>query len=160
MNERSFQARLVKNDKGGTTFDVPFDVKEAFGKARAPVKVTLRGFTFPTTIIAMSGKSMIGVNSKYREAAGVEAGKKYRVEVVLDASTRTVTPPRDLVGALKKKRGAWARWQALSFTHQREHVEAIEEAKKPETRARRIHKAIEMVAVQPAKKAKRKPAKR
>jgi uncharacterized protein YdeI (YjbR/CyaY-like superfamily) len=55
-----------------------------------------------------------------------------------------VKPPADLVRALKAA-SAWERWQDLSFTHQREHVEAIEDAKKPETRVRRIERAVQMI---------------
>lgn len=63
----------------------------------------------------------------------------------LDTEERTVTPPPDFVKELKKAK-AWKAWEALSFTHQREHVEAIEQAKKPETRARRIVKSVAMIA--------------
>ncbi len=66
--------------------------------------------------------------------------------VEADTSDRTVTPPDDLVKALKRKKGAWAVWQKLNPSHQKEHVRAIEEAKKPETRARRVTKAVEMVS--------------
>ncbi|HXG57831.1 MAG TPA: YdeI/OmpD-associated family protein, partial [Thermoanaerobaculia bacterium] len=59
---------------------------------------------------------------------------------------REIKPPADLAKALKASPGAWDRWQKLSFSHQREYVEAIEEAKKPETRARRVARAVEMIA--------------
>ena len=62
----------------------------------------------------------------------------------LDSGPRVVKPPADLVKALKAA-SLWDRWQDLSYSHQREHVEAIEEAKKPETRARRIERAVQMV---------------
>ena len=71
--------------------------------------------------------------------------------VELDTGKREVTPPKDLVKALKAADAIDA-WRAMSFTHQREHVEAIEQAKKPETRTRRIERALEMVT---AKKRRR-----
>jgi hypothetical protein len=125
--------------------ELPFDPKEAFGKVRAPVKVTLNGYTFRTTIAAMGGPPCIGIRTSYREAAGLEGGEKVDVRVALDDEPRVVTPPADLVKALKAAPPAWDRWRELSFTHQREHAEAVEGAKKPETRARRIADAVAML---------------
>jgi hypothetical protein len=125
--------------------ELPFDPKDVFGKVRAPVKVTLNGYTFRTTIAAMGGPPCIGIRTSYREAAGLEGGEKVEVLVALDDEPRVVTPPADLVKALKAAPPAWDRWGELSFTHQREHAEAVEGAKKPETRARRIANAVAMV---------------
>lgn len=77
------------------------------------------------------------------------AGKTYRVKI-----ERTVEPPRELVKALKASPPAWDRWNELSYSHQREHVEAIAAAKKPETRERRIAAAVASVAKRPPKKKK------
>ena len=66
------------------------------------------------------------------------------VRLDLDTEPRVVKPPADLVKALKAA-SVWDRWQDLSYSHQREHVEAIDEAKKPETRTRRIERAVQMV---------------
>ena len=109
------------------------------------MKVTLNGYTFRTTIAAMGGPPCIGIRTSYREAAGLEGGEKVEVRVALDDEPRGVTPPADLVKALKAAPPAWDRWRELSFTHQREHAEAVEGAKKPETRARRIANAVAMV---------------
>ena len=78
-----------------------------------------------------------------------------RLTLELDAGKREVAPPADLVKALKAKPPAWERWRELSFSHQREHVEAVEEARRPETRARRIEAAVRMVAARPAKARKK-----
>lgn len=67
-----------------------------------------------------------------------------KVTLELDLEPRVVTPPKDLVSALRKA-GALEKFEKLAFTHQREHVEAIEGAKKPETRARRIEAAVKMI---------------
>ena len=111
------------------------DPKAAFGKVRAPVRVTLNGYTFRSTIAAMGGPCFIPFRRSHREAAGLEGGETLQVRVDLDTEKREVKPPPDLVKALKAAPAALERWRALSYTHQREHVEAIEEAKKPETRA-------------------------
>ena len=121
---------------------VPFDPAPVFGKTRAPVRVTLNGYTYRSTIAAMGGEYFVPLRKSNREAAGLEGTETLQVCLELDEDKREVTPPADLVKALKATPGAWKQWQALSYSHQREHVEAIEQAKKPETRARRITAAV------------------
>jgi hypothetical protein len=133
---------------------VPFDPKAAFGMVRAPVKVTLNGYTYRSTIASMGGTVCIPLRKSNREAAGLEGGETIDVKIELDSEKREIKPPDDLIKALKAAPPAWDRWQELSFTHQREYVEAIEEARKPETRARRIEGAVRTVAARPAKKRK------
>jgi hypothetical protein len=125
--------------------ELPFNPKDAFGKVRVPVNATIGRHTYRTTTCAMHGSFWIPLNKANREAAGVEGGQTVSVTLALDDKPRTVPPPQDLVAAMRKAKGAKAAWDALSFTHQREHVEAIESAKRPETRARRIARAIEML---------------
>jgi hypothetical protein len=121
---------------------LPFDPKPVFGKVRAPVKVTLNGFTFRSTIAAMGGPACIPFRKSNREAAGLEGGETIEVRLELDTEERVVTPPADLVKALKATPAAWEKWRDLSYSHQREHVESIESAKTKETRARRIERAV------------------
>jgi hypothetical protein len=132
-------------DGSMSAIPVPFDPKAVFGKVRAPVKVTINGYTYRSTIAAMGGPPFVPFRKSHREAAGLDGAGTVTVRLDLDTEKREVTPPTDLVKALKVVPGATERWRALSFTHQREHVEAIEGAKKPETRARRIAAAVEMV---------------
>ena len=131
---------------------VPFDPKAVFGKVRAPVLVTLNGYTYRSTIAAMGGTAGIPLRRSHREAAGLDGGETLDVKIALDTVKRVVTPPRDLVTALKAAPPAWERWQELSFTHQREYAEAITEARKPETRARRIAGAVRMIRSRVAKR--------
>jgi len=146
-----FAAAIVRHGPGAY-FELPFDPKEKFGKLRAPVQVTLNGFTFRTTVVAMGGPPCIGLRASNREAAKVDEGDRVVVRVELDAEPRVVTPPADLVKALKAAPPAWERWRALSFTHQREHAEAVESAKKPETRTRRIASAVTRLRAMKTKK--------
>lgn len=142
MKSKKYKTTIVRD--GSMCFiPVPFDPKPVFGKVRAPVKVTLNGYTYRSTIAAMGG-FCIPLRKSNREAAGLEGGETLEVRLDLDEEPREVTPPPDLAKALRAAK-AWDRWQELSFTHQREHVEAIEDAKKPETRARRIEKAVKMI---------------
>src|SRR5687767_6279014 len=143
MPSKTFKATIVRD--GSMCFiPVPFDPKEVFGKLRAPVKVTLNGYTYRSTIAAMGGPPFIPLRKSNREAASLEGGETLDVRLDLDTEARVVKPPADLVKALKAA-SVWDRWRELSYTHQREHVEAIDDAKKPETRTRRIERALQMV---------------
>jgi hypothetical protein len=128
---------------------VTFDPKAVFGKVRAPVKVTLNGYTYRSTIAAMGGPPRIPLRRSNREAAGLEGGETLEVRLELDTETREVKAPAALVSALKAAPPAWRRWRELSYSHQREYAEAIDGAKKPETRARRIAAAVRAIRARP-----------
>jgi hypothetical protein len=137
---------------------VPFDPKEVFGKTRAPVKVTINGYTYRSTIAAMGGPHCIPFRKSHQEAAGIEGSETVDVRLELDVEVRMVKPPADLVKALKAGGAGWARWGELSHSHQREYASAVEEAKKPETRQRRIVAAVRTISARPAKPASAKHA--
>ncbi len=126
-------------------FKVPFDLKEAFGRARPPVKVTIRGHTWRTTPGVYDGIGHIVVNRDVKSATRVDAGDRVRIEMVVDTEPRTVRVPTDLREALAEEAAAKAAFAKLSYTHRREYVEWIGEAKRPETRARRIAGTVERV---------------
>ena len=151
MASRTFKTTIVRD--GSMCFiPVPFDPAPVFGKVRAPVKVTLNGYTYRSTIASMGEGPCIPLRKSNREAAGLEGGETMEVRLDLDTDERTVEPPRDLVRALKAAPPAWDRWRELSYSHQREYAEAVEGAKKPETRARRIDGAVKAIAARPPKK--------
>jgi hypothetical protein len=146
MPSKKFQAILNEyKDTGGCFIELPFDPKEVFGKVRAPVKVTINGFTFRSTVFSMGGCFQVPFNKANRDGAGVAPGDKIKVQMELDSERRVVTVPDDLAAALKANKKASAAWDKLSYSHRREHVEAIAAAKRPETRVRRITKTIEML---------------
>ena len=95
---------------------VPFDPAPVFGKVRAPVKVTLNGYTYRSTIAAMGGPLCIPLRKSNREAAGLEGNETLKVRHELDADARVVTPPADFVKALKSAPPAWDRWRELSYS--------------------------------------------
>jgi hypothetical protein len=130
---------------------VTFDPALVFGKLRAPVTVTVSGHTFRSTIAAMGGPPFIPLRKSNREAAGLEGGEAVVVTLALDTEKRVVTAPADFVRALKAAPPAWDRWQELSYSHQREHVEAIQQAKKDETRARRLARSVGEIRRRPAR---------
>lgn len=142
---------LLQRDGSMCAIPVPFDPAEVFGKARAPVTVTLNGYTYRSTIFNMGGERFLPLRKSNREAAGLEGDETLSVTLTLDETPREVEVPKDLEKALKAAK-VWDAWTAQSFTHKREHAEAVESAKKPETRARRIEKAVELVTAKAAKK--------
>lgn len=128
---------------------VPFDVQEVFGtRARVPVKGTINGFPFRSSIFPMGGDGghYMAVNRETREGAGIKGGEAISVVMGRDDEPRTIDPPADFLRALRADRAARETWERLSYTHRKEHVRAVEEAKRPETRARRIEKSISMLA--------------
>ena len=144
MPSKTFRAKIVR--EGSMCFiPLTFDPKDVFGKVRAPVKVTLNGYSYRSTIAAMGGPPCIPLRKSNREAAGLEGGETIDVRLDLDTEKREVIPPADFRRMLKTTPGALEDWNRLSYTHQREHVQAIEGAKKPETRARRIEAAIRII---------------
>jgi hypothetical protein len=128
-------------------FGVPFDVEQTFGtRARVPVRGTVNGFPFRGSLFPMGGRHIMVVNRHLRAGARVKGGDTVSVVMERDTEPRVITPPPDLSRALKADKEARAMWDKLSFTHQREHVEHIEGAKRPETRQRRIEKSIQLLA--------------
>ena len=137
--------------------NVPVDVVQALGgRGRIPVKGTINGFAFRTTICVMSGQYFFCVNRQMREGGGgVGPGDRASFVLANDNEERTVTLPPDLAKALGKRAGARAAFDAMSYTHRKEFVLAVNDAKKPETRARRIEKTVKEVLAKRKKKVAR-----
>ncbi len=126
-------------EMNATALQVPADAVAALGRGkRPPVKVSLNGYTYRTTIAVMGGVFMLPLSAEHREAAGVKAGDKVDITLELDTEPRTVTVPKDLAAALSKRRGAKAKFDALSYSARKEYVRQVESAKAQETRERRI----------------------
>lgn len=144
---KRFRGVLETDDESAFTYLViPFDAKAVFGTGRPPVRVTLNGYAYRSTLAPYGSVHYLPVNQTVRAAARVKVGDTVTVVLEADESPRTIKPPVDLARALKANPAAGARWKQLSFTHQKEYVNAIEEAKRPETRTRRIGKSIEQLA--------------
>lgn len=129
-----------------TGIEVPDAIVEKLAAGKKPkVAITLNGYTYRSTVAVMGGRYMLPLAKVHRDAAGVKPGQKVEVTLELDTAPREVEVPKDFAAALKKA-GLRAAFDKLAFTHRKEHVRAIEEAKAPETRLRRIDKALAMVA--------------
>ena len=127
---------------------IPFDVEKVFGtRARVPVRGTINGFAFRSSIFPTGkGTHYMVVNKGTREGAKAKAGDLIRVVMQRDDEPRVITPPQDFARALKSNKAAQAMWGKLNYSDQRGCVNSIEEAKKPETRERRIEKAVAQLA--------------
>lgn len=137
-----FRATVVLGGKTATGLQVPDDVVEAMNAGkRPPVVVTVGGYTYRTTVAPMGGAFWIPLAAEHREAAGVQADEEVDVSVELDTAPREVAVPEDLAAAFDKP--VRAQFDALAYSHRKEWVRWVEEAKKPETRATRIEKTVE-----------------
>ena len=112
------------------------------GGKRPPVTITINGHTWKSRIAIMRGRNLIGLSHANREASGVAIGDEVEVDLELDVEPRVVVEPEDLTRALDADPAARAAYDQLSPSRRRQHVLAIEGAKKAETRQRRIEQAI------------------
>jgi bacteriocin resistance YdeI/OmpD-like protein/uncharacterized protein DUF1905 len=115
------------------------------GAKRFPVVATVNGYTWRTSVARMRGEFMVGLNREVREGAGVQAGDTVTLELALDTQPRTVDVPPALAEALDADPEARASFEGMAFTHRKEFARWIDEAKREETRARRVAQAVEMI---------------
>ncbi len=143
----TFKTAIQKaEEKNAMGIVVPEAIIEKLASGKKPkVLVTLKGYTYRSTVAVMGGRFMLPLAKEHRQKAGITDGEKLEITLELDNAAREVDVPKDLAAALKKA-GLTKDFAALAYTHRKEHVRSIEEAKAPETRQRRIEKAITMVA--------------
>ena len=138
-----FRASVDLHGKTATGIVVPPEVVDGLGSGKKPaVTVTIKGFSYPSTIASMGGRFLLPVSAEIRAGAGVSAGDVVDVDVVLDTSTREVAVPDDLAAALKQAPVAKKAFEALSNSNKRRHVLSVEGAKTAETRERRVAKVL------------------
>lgn len=144
--KQTINVKLEKHEKlDATGITIPFDVEEVFGAKRVPVKATVNGAEYRGTIVRMAGKYMLGIPKAFRSAAGIKAGDNIVVTLEHDVSERRVTIPDDLAKELRKDKALREAWEKLSFTIRKENARDLEDAKRPETRARRLEKTLAML---------------
>jgi hypothetical protein len=138
-----FRTTVDLGGKTATGMRVPADVVAGLGShKRPPVRVTINGYTYRTTVAVMGGEFLLPLSAENRAGAGVAAGDEVEVDIELDSEPRVVSVPDDFAAALAGDAAAKQRFDALSYSNQSRQVIAIEQAKTPETRARRIEKAL------------------
>jgi hypothetical protein len=137
LQQRGPAAAVVLND------DQVASVGE--GAKRFPVVATVNGYTWRTSVARMGGEFLVGLNREVRQGAGVDAGDEAEVILILDQQPREVDIPDDLASALAADPQVQAKFASMAFTHRKEYARWITEAKKEETRQRRVQQAVEMI---------------
>ena len=138
-----FHTTLLQSDKTATGIEVPAEILEALGSGkRPPVRVTINGFTYRSSIAVMGGRYMVGVSAENRAGAQVKGGDEIDVDIELDSGPREVVVPPELAAALDADPAARRTFDALSYSNQSWHVLQVTGAKTDETRERRIAKSI------------------
>jgi hypothetical protein len=142
-----FRAKILQSGKTAAGIEVPAKVVTALGTSkRPPVRATINGFTYRTSVASMGGKFMLGVPPEFREGAKVAAGDTVEIDLELDTQPREVAIPPDLASALARDAGAKKFFDGLNYSNQRRLVMAIEAIKSPEARERRIGKTVEQLS--------------
>lgn len=141
-----FQAVIEDAGGGGAFVIIPFDVEQKYGKKRVKIKATIEGEPYRGTLVRMGSLyHMLLVLKEIRDKVGKDIGDKVSVELEEDIEPRIVEIPPDLQHALDAAPLAQASFNRLSYTHQKEYVRWVTEAKRPETRADRVQRTIELV---------------
>jgi bifunctional DNA-binding transcriptional regulator/antitoxin component of YhaV-PrlF toxin-antitoxin module len=134
-----FSTTVLLGGKTATGLVVPEEVVEALGAGKKPpVTVMLGGHSYRSSIASRGGQYLIPLSAEHREAAGVAAGDQVDVDVELDTAPRQVEVPDDLAAALDADPALRQRFDGMSYSHQLQHVLAVNGAKAAETRARRV----------------------
>jgi hypothetical protein len=130
---------------GGTLVPIPKEVATKLGlKGMPKIKAVIAGTPYRGSLMPMGdGTYCLGVLKSIQEAAGVGAGESISIDIELDTAPRTVEMPPDLANKIAHDKKAIAAWDALSFTNKKEMARSLEEAKRPETRERRLAQAVE-----------------
>jgi len=149
MTGKQFQFRVkIQGEEAGVVSAItpPINVPEVFGtRGRVPVRGTINGFAFRSSLMPMGGCHMMPVNKTLCEGAGVKPGDLVNVVIEHDTAVRSVEAPSELTKELAKDKKAQQRWEKMSYSHKKEIAVWISAAKKEETRERRVAKAIRVL---------------
>jgi bacteriocin resistance YdeI/OmpD-like protein/uncharacterized protein DUF1905 len=138
-----FRTTILQGDKTATGIRIPDEVVEGLAKGkRPPVRITINGFTYRSTVAVMGGAYMVGVSAENRAGARVAGGDEVDVDIELDTQPRELTVPSDLAKALDAELDARRTFDGLSFSNRQWHVLSVEGAKTDETRQRRIARSV------------------
>ncbi len=141
-----FRATIEQGGKTATGIRIPDEVVAALGSGkRPPVRVTIKGFTYRSTVAVLGGVFMVGVSAENRKGAGVAGGDEVDVDLELDTQPRELTLPTDFAAALDAEPAARRFFDGLSYSNRGWHVLSVEGAKTDETRQRRIAKSVDML---------------
>ncbi|HET6823894.1 MAG TPA: YdeI/OmpD-associated family protein [Anaerolineales bacterium] len=147
MTKKQTFTAVIQNAGGGGAFvEVPFDVEKEFGSKRPKVKAMIEGVPYRGILTRMgTERHLLIVLKEIREQIGKTFGDEVTITVEPDTEPRVIEVPDELKKAFKTEKEAKAFFEKLSYTHQREYVMWITEAKREETRQNRIAKTVEML---------------
>lgn len=147
MNKKHTFITIIQNAGGGGAFvEVPFDVEAAFGSKRPKVQALIEGVTYRGTLTRMGGPNHILIILKsIRAQIGKTFGDEIKVSVELDVEERVAIVPAELKRLFKSDQEAKSAFEKLSYSHQKEYVKWIDEAKRTETRAQRVAQTIKLL---------------
>ena len=144
--KHTFTATIQNAGGGGAFVEVPFDVEAAFGAKKPKVKAMIEGILYRGILTRMGGEHHVLIILKnIREQIGKTFGDEIKIIVEEDTEPRVLEIPKDLLKELKKDKDAKAFFDKLAYTHQKEYVTWINEAKRDETRQARVAKTIGML---------------
>ena len=144
--QQTFTAEIKNAGGGGAFVEIPFDVEKEFGSKRPKIRATIEGVPYRGILARMGSEShMLIILKGIREQIGKTFGDQIKITIEPDTEPRLVEIPKDLMKEFKKEKDAKAFFDKLSYTHRKEYVNWINEAKKEETRQDRIAKTIEML---------------
>jgi hypothetical protein len=139
-----FRTTILQGDKTATGIRIPDEIVNGLGAGRRPpIRVTIGGYSYRSTVAVLGGAYMVGVSADNRAAAGVKGGDEVDVDIELDSAPREVTLPADLAAALDEQPDARRIFDGLSYSKKQWHVLQVTGAKTDETRQRRIAKSVE-----------------
>ena len=144
--KKTFTATIQNAGGGGAFVEVPFDVEAVFGSKKPKVKALIEGVPYRGLLTRMgTDYHMLIILKGIREQIGKTFGDEVTITVEPDTEPRLIELPAELKKAFRVEKEAKAFFEKLSYTHQREYVMWINEAKREETRQNRIAKAIQML---------------
>ena len=144
--KHTFNAVIQNAGGGGAFVEVPFDVEKAFGSKKPKVKALIEGVPYRGTLVRMGTEChLLLILKSIREQVGRTFGDEVKVSVELDVEERVAVVPAELKRAFKSDKEAKSAFEKLSYTHKKEYVMWIEEAKREETRARRVAQTLTML---------------
>lgn len=144
--QHQFRAIIQQSDRGGAYVIVPFDVEQVYGKKRVKVKASIDGEPYRGSLVRMGGQDhILGILKEIRKKIGKTYGDEVEIVLEEDREPREVLLPEDLQEALQQDPSAGNAFLRLSYSHQKEYVNWIEEAKREETRLKRLRQTIQML---------------
>jgi Bacteriocin-protection, YdeI or OmpD-Associated/Domain of unknown function (DUF1905) len=146
--DKPIHLRTILQPRGPAAAIVLTDEQVALigqGAKTPPVQITVNGHTFSGRIARMGGESLLGFNRAVRDAAGVTAGQEIELDIVLDATPRQVEPPPALAAALETDPVAREAFSKLAPSHRKEFARWVSEAKRVDTRERRVTETLQML---------------